>query len=217
MNYFAYHRVSTKNQKLDRGIDEINKFCESKKIELRSPPFTDKQTGKDFDRPRYTVLKEDVLREGDILIITEIDRLGRNKLQILEELSYFKKKGVRVMILELPTTLVDMKTESTINTMLLETVQNMLIELYACLAEGELEKKNKRQAEGIEAMKNRGDWARYGRPKALEWQTFIDVYGRVLNGTTKPFEAIKALNISQPTYYRYKKQYETEQQLSRVN
>ena len=54
--------------------------------------FTDKITGKNFDRPRYTVLVEDVLRVGDTLIITELDRLGRNKQEILKQLRFFRRK-----------------------------------------------------------------------------------------------------------------------------
>lgn len=69
--------------------------------------FTDQQTGKNFNRPRYQVLKEDVLRPRDELIITEVDRLGRNKQETLKEIRYFRDKGVRVKILELPTTLMD--------------------------------------------------------------------------------------------------------------
>ena len=102
MSYFAYDRVSTKGQKLDRGLDEIQTFCNEHNIELERDPFVDKQTGRNFDRPRYIVMKEDVLRTGDVLIITEVDRLGRNKREIVKELNYFKEKGVRVMILEFP-------------------------------------------------------------------------------------------------------------------
>ena len=63
MAYYGYHRTSTKEQHLDRGIIEIQRFCESQNIKLTGI-FTDKLTGKNFDRPRYTVLVEDVLREG---------------------------------------------------------------------------------------------------------------------------------------------------------
>lgn len=63
MAYYGYHRISTKEQHLDRGIIEIKRFCENQKIKLESI-FTDKITGKNFDRPRYTVLVEDVLRVG---------------------------------------------------------------------------------------------------------------------------------------------------------
>ncbi|MEO2624434.1 DUF6040 family protein [Blautia wexlerae] len=107
MAYYGYHRTSTKEQHLDRGIIEIQRFCESQNIKLAGI-FTDKLTGKNFDRPRYTVLVEDVLREGDTLIITELDRLGRNKQEILKQLQILKDKGVRVMVLELPTTLIDL-------------------------------------------------------------------------------------------------------------
>ena len=90
MAYYGYHRISTKEQHLDRGIIEIKRFCENQKIKLESI-FTDKITGKNFDRPRYTVLVEDVLRVGDTLIITELDRLGRNKQEILKQLRFLHK------------------------------------------------------------------------------------------------------------------------------
>ena len=210
MGYFAYHRVSSTGQKLDRGIDEITRYCEEHNIILDRPIFTDKMTGKTFDRPRYTVMKEDVLRNGDFLLISELDRLGRSKSLILKELEYYREKGIRVLVLELPTTLIGIKGDSDLNSLILETIMNMIIELYACLAEGELKKKNKRQAEGLEALKLRGQWDTYGRPHAIEWDKFKLLYERVLRGEVKPFEAIKQLNVSMPTYYRYKAKYEKE-------
>lgn len=208
MSYFAYDRVSTKNQKLDRGVDEINAFCKDKGIHLERDIFVDKQTGRNFDRPRYIVMKEDVLRTGDVLIITEVDRLGRNKREIVKELNYFKEKGVRVMILELPTTLMDIpESNDKLYALILETIQNMVIELFACLAQAEIEKKDKRQIEGIQAMKARGDWDKYGRPKACEWAKFVKVYDRVLQKELRPVDAAKELNISIATFYRYKEEY----------
>ena len=130
MAYYGYHRISTKEQHLDRGIIEIKRFCENQKIKLESI-FTDKITGKNFDRPRYTVLVEDVLRVGDTLIITELDRLGRNKQEILKQLRFLEEKGVRVMVLELPTTLFDLsQMENNLAKMMIETINNMMIELY---------------------------------------------------------------------------------------
>lgn len=210
MGYFAYHRVSSKGQKLDRGLSEIDRFCKERGIMLKNPVFTDKQSGKTFDRPRYIVLKEDVLRKDDVLIITEVDRLGRNKQQIVKELNDFKAMGVRVMILELPTTLMEIDTTNTLNKLILETIQNMVIELYACLAESELEKKNKRQLEGIAEMKARGDWDQYGRPAACEWSDFIEAYKRVLSKDLKACEAMRILKISVATYYRYRQRFEVE-------
>ena len=72
MKRYGYHRTSTREQHLDRGIKEITAYCEQNNLELEKI-FTDQQTGKNFNRPRYQVLKEDVLRAGDELIITEVD------------------------------------------------------------------------------------------------------------------------------------------------
>ena len=95
MKVYGYHRTSTKEQHLDRGISEITNYCESNGLILEKI-YTDQQTGKNFNRPRYTILKEDVLRNGDELIVTEVDRLGRNKADTLRELQYFKDNNIRV-------------------------------------------------------------------------------------------------------------------------
>ena len=210
MSYFAYHRVSTKQQKLDRGIDAIEQFCKERGIVLKNPIYTDKQTGKNFDRPRYIVLKEDVLRSNDCLLIQSIDRLGRNRAQILRELEDLKAMNVRVMILELPTTLIDIDIADPLGKLVFETIQNMTIDLYACLAQAEVEKMTSRQREGIEAMKARGDWDRYGRPKACEWDKFVAMYQRVERGEIRPSVAAKELGMSVPTFYRYKDKYKME-------
>ena len=80
MKYVAYHRTSTADQHLDRGIAELKKYCADNGIELyKNKVYTDQQTGKNFNRPRYQMLKEEILENGDTLIVTELDRLGRNK------------------------------------------------------------------------------------------------------------------------------------------
>lgn len=203
MKRYGYHRTSTREQHLDRGITEITAYCEQNQLELERI-FTDQQTGKNFNRPRYQVLKEDVLRSGDELIITEVDRLGRNKRDTLKELQYFRDHNIRVKILELPTTLMDIsKLDNTMAQMLMETVNNMLIELYAAMAQAEIEKKEKRQREGIEAKKARGDWDDYGRPSAIDIEDFKIQYQRVIGGQIRPTELMKQLGISKSTYYRY--------------
>ena len=203
MKRYGYHRTSTREQHLDRGIAEITAYCEQNQLELERI-FTDQQTGKDFNRPRYQVLKEDVLRSGDELIITEVDRLGRNKRDTLKELQYFRDHNIRVKILELPTTLMDIsKLDNTMAQMLMETVNNMLIEIYAAMAQAEIEKKEKRQREGIEAKKARGDWDDYGRPSAIAIEDFKIHYQKVIDGQIRPTELMKQLGISKSTYYRY--------------
>ena len=206
MKRYGYHRTSTREQHLDRGIAEITAYCEQNQLELERI-FTDQQTGKNFNRPRYQVLKEDVLRSGDELIITEVDRLGRNKRDTLKELQFFRDHNIRVKILELPTTLMDIsKLDNTMAQMLMETVNNMLIELYAAMAQAEIEKKEKRQREGIEAKKARGDWNDYGRPAIISIAEFKEHYQKVLDGSIRPIELMKQLGVSRTTFYRYAKQ-----------
>lgn len=203
MKRYGYHRTSTREQHLDRGIKEITAYCEQNGLEMEKI-FTDQQTGKNFNRPRYQVLKENVLRTGDELIITEVDRLGRNKQETLKELQYYRDNGIRVKILELPTTLMDLsKLDNAIARMLMETINNMLIELYAAMAQAEIEKKEKRQREGIDAKKNRGEWDDYGRFVIMSQDEFADQYKKVLSGELRPFELMKQLGMSKSTYYRY--------------
>ena len=203
MARYGYHRTSTKEQHLDRGIAEIKNYCVSNNLELEKI-FTDQQTGKNFNRPRYQVLKEDVLRPGDDLIITEVDRLGRNKQETLRELQCFRDMNVRVMILELPTTLMDFsKLDNAMAQMLMETINNMLVELYAAMAQAEIEKKEKRQREGIQAKKERGEWDDYGRPATMSEEAFAKEYMKVQSGELRPFQLMKQLGMSKSTYYRY--------------
>ena len=73
MKYVAYHRTSTKDQHLDRGIAELTKYCADNAISLyKGKVYTDQQTGKNFNRPRYTMLKDEILESGDVLIVTEL-------------------------------------------------------------------------------------------------------------------------------------------------
>lgn len=210
MKYFGYHRTSTAEQHLDRGIKEITEFCEKNSYPLRRI-YTDQQSGKNFNRERYIVMKEDVLDKGDTLIITELDRLGRNKKETLNELRYFKDHDIRVMILELPTTLMDLSAlEDSMAAMLMEAVNNMLIELYAAMAQAELEKKEKRQREGIEAKKARGEWDDYGRPHAIEFHKFVTEYERVIRGELRPVDCMRILNLKKSTYYNYRNRYHQE-------
>lgn len=208
MSYtYGYHRTSTKEQHLGRGIAEIKKFCEDRNIDLVRI-YTDQQTGKDFNRPRYTVLKEDILRKGDVLIITEVDRLGRNKKEILKELRELQIQEIRIMILEIPTTLIDLSImDNSMANMMLETINNMLIEMYASLAEAEITKKEKRQREGIEQKKLRGEWDEYGRPRVMNPKDFVIAYEKVKCGEMRPFELMRTLDMKKSTYYKYKKLY----------
>lgn len=211
MAIYGYHRISTKDQHLDRGIIEVESYCSEHGIKL-DKIYTDKLSGKNFDRQRYTVLIEDVLRPGDTLIVTELDRLGRNKRDTMKQIQLFKDMEVRLMVLELPTTLIDLsKMDNKMTKLMLETINNMMLELYASMAEVELDKKEKRQREGIAAKKLRGEWDDYGRPADMRQETFNKSFIRVQNGEIGPTDLRKELRMSHATFYRYRAGFMKEQ------
>jgi len=202
MKYIGYHRTSTKEQHLDRGLAEIKAYCEQNNIPLKKI-YTDQQTGKNFDRPRYTVMKEDVLEAGDVLIITELDRLGRSKKDTMREIQHYRDSGIRLMVLELPTTLMDLsKMDNSLQAMMLETINNMMLELYASMAQAEIEKKEKRQREGIEAKKKRGEWEDYGRPSIEKPDNWDIVIAQWKEKEITAVEAMKRLGLKKTSFYK---------------
>lgn len=113
-----------------------------------------------------------------------------------------------VIILEIPTTQQDYShMENSMARMMIETINNMLIEMYAVFAQVEIEKKEKRQREGIAAKKLRGEWDDYGRPAAMDFRLFTAAYARVETGETTATALRKELGISHSTFYRYRAQY----------
>lgn len=201
-NFYGYNRVSSKEQHEDRGNTNIEKFCADRGINLVKI-YVDKQSGKNFDRARYRVLKEDVLRAGDTLIIPEYDRLGRAN-ETKTELEYFREQGIRVIFLDIPTTQMDLELiEDNMARMILTCINDMLISFYDCLARSELARKKKRQKEGYEELKKRGEWSKLGRPRAMSEAAFAAAYESVINGELKTSELQRKLGLSENTYYRY--------------
>jgi len=205
--YYGYHRVSTKEQNLDRGVKGIEDFCKQKNYPLQKI-FLDKMSGRVFDRPRYTVLKEDVLRTGDTLILYELDRLGRNKKDIIDELRYYEDHDIRVMFLDIPTSTIDLSEESnSMNKLITDTINKVVIEIYAMQAETELQRKEKRQREGIEAKKARGDWDDYGRHRVMSAEEFAKQYKKVEQGKIGSLELMRQLKMKKSTYFKYVNEY----------
>lgn len=188
----GYCRVSTNEQNLDRQIKSLKNYgCE--KI------YCDKSTGKNFNRPEYTKLK-DAIRPGDILVVHEFDRLGRNKKLTLKEIQYFKDNQIRLVALNLPTTQLE-----TNDNLMLETINNIIIELYTMMAQDEIEKREKRQREGIKIALEKG--IKFGRSKIeypKEWEGVIDL---VENKTISSVKAMEILGLKKTTYYKLLKEY----------
>ena len=206
--YYGYNRVSSKEQHADRGNTKIEEFCKSHNYRLERI-YVDKQTGKNFDRARYRVLKEDVLRPGDTLIISEYDRLGRAG-ETKNELEYYKENNIRVIFLDIPTTQMDLSlVEDNMAKMILNCINEMLISFYDCLARSELERKQKRQKEGYEELRKRGEWDKLGRPRKMSKEEFAEAYQSVLKGEIRNCDLMKQLKLKENTYFRYVKEYKS--------
>lgn len=101
---FYYARVSSKEQNLDRQIEAFKKLgAEDREI------VCDKESGKDFNRSGYQARKTAMLRSGDTLVVKFLDRLSRNKADIKNELQYFKDYNIRLKVIDLPTTMMDLR------------------------------------------------------------------------------------------------------------
>ena len=194
---FGYARVSTKEQNLERQLVELRKY-----VPKEENIYCDKQSGKDFERIGYKLLKEKV-RTGDELYIKSIYRLGRNKEMIKEELSYFKKKGVHVHILNFPQTMVEVNNE--MQRKIMELVNNLLIEVFSFMAEEERENIRKRQAEGIEIWRQTGKTKTGRKNYPSNWKKIYDLWKEK---KLKTKEAWYLLKLSKNTFYKLVKEYE---------
>lgn len=191
---FGYVRVSTKDQNLDRQIDSLKKYVPNER-----DIFADKQSGKDFDRPAYKTLKM-MVRPGDTIYIHEMERLGRNKQEIKENLEYFCKNDVTVRILNIPTTLIDYSQfDSKLQKTIMEMVNNILIEVLSTMAETERDNIRKRQREGIDAAKKRG--AKFGRPKKSLPTSWKEDKLKWEAGEVTAVSLMKKYGMSSSTFY----------------
>lgn len=204
----GYARVSSKEQNLSRQISALSQYVDTDMI------VCDKASGKDFNRDGYQSLKVGIgkLVKGDTLYIKSLDRLSRNKEQAKAELQYFRDNGIRVKILDIPTTMIDYPTNQE---WVLDMITNILIEVLTSIAENERETIKQRQREGYNAMpvNKRGKRVSaktgndVGRPKAIDFDTFRKEYKRVVDGEVKPFELMNELNMKKSTFYRYRDMY----------
>ena len=206
---YAYERVSTRDQNLERQEIAIRQF---RPDVPEANIFRDKFTGKSFDRPQYNAMKiilEHITKANDgnemvEVVVEELDRLGRDSEGIKHELQWFKEHKICVRILEIPTTLIDIKKE---NAWVMELINQILIEVYSAMAQQELEKRAKRQAEGIAVAKEKG--VKFGR-RAIEVDEseFKGVYSLWKAGEITAVESMKRLNLKPNTFYRRVKEYE---------
>ena len=189
---FYYARVSSKDQNLDR---QIAAFKELGAMDWEI--ITDKESGKDFDREGYQYLKKQLLRRGDTLVVKSLDRLSRNKADIYDELRYFKEHGIRIKVIDIPTTMIDFPVGQE---WVFEMANNVLIEVLGTIAEQERETTRKRQAEGIAAAKAKGK--HLGRPALKFPANWNEVYAKWKAKEISAKKAMEMTGLKRTSFYK---------------
>ena len=191
-NIYGYARGSSKDQNEARQIIALSQFPVKKEN-----IYIDKFSGKDFDRPKYSELIK-ILKEQDILVIKEIDRLGRNYEEILEQWRVITKEiKADIVVLDMP--LLDTRTrkENLTGTF----IADLVLQILSYVAETERQSIKQRQREGIEAAKKRG--VKFGRPCIPVPEEFYDLKEKWLNKKITSREAATTINVSQDTFLRW--------------
>ena len=195
MKIYGYARVSSADQNEDRQVDALNAF----KIQ-RTQIYIDKQSGKDFDRPKYkSLLKK--LRQGDLLYIKSIDRLGRNYEEIQNQWRILtKERGIDIVVIDMPI-LDTRRGKDLMGTFLADIV----LQVLSFVSQNEHEFIKQRQAEGIAAAKARG--ITFGRPTKKLPENFDELVQQWERGKIKINEILKQTDLKQATFYNRLREY----------
>ena len=194
---YAYARVSTKEQNLDRQLEELKKYTD--KI------YQEKQSGKDFEsRIIYQKMKKK-LSDGDLLIIASLDRLGRNYEQIISEWKDITNKGCDIQVLDMPI----LNTKNGVDGLDGKFISNMVLQILAYVSQKEREKIKERQKQGIRIAKEKG--VKFGRPSILDERLDFDEY--YFKQDLKTMNWIRFCDkygISRAIYFKYRKKFYPE-------
>lgn len=190
---YGYARVSIRDQNLDRQLDALADFREpDMKV------FCDKASGKDFERTEYKKLMEE-LKEGDVLVIKSIDRLGHDYAEILEQWHSIVDKKCAIVVLDMP--LLDTRKGREDITGVL--IADIVLQLLSYVAQVERENIKQRQAEGIVSAKARG--VRFGRPRIPRPGCYAATKKSYQRGLITRREAAARMGVGLSTFDRWLK------------
>lgn len=198
---FAYMRISTNHQKTDRQKQTIIEY--SVKNGFNIDAFvSDTITGgtKADNRPNYHNMKEH-FRKGDTLIVSDVDRLGRNADDVIVEIKDLQSRGIRVVALDVPF-LNDWEKMN--DDSLSKMIIDIFVTLKAHIAQQEKEKIHDRVMQGLEVAKAKGK--KLGRPATGVPKEFIKEYNKLQNGeygSITVVQFVKLQGIAVSTFYKY--------------
>jgi len=192
---YGYVRVSSVDQNEERQLVAMR--------ETEVPQgnvYIDKQSGKDFERPQYKKLVKK-LRQGDLLYILSIDRLGRNYEDIQKQWRFLTKDiGIDICVIDMP--LLDTRNGKD----LMGTfIADLVLQILSFVAQSERDNIKKRQAQGIAAAKAKG--VKFGRPESLLPDDFDKIIKDWDKGKLSTADALKLCNMSESTFYRRRREY----------
>lgn len=187
---FAYIRVSDKDQNEARQVETMKR----EGIEERDV-FIEKMSGKNFERPKYQLLKQ-LVRDGDEIVFDSITRMGRSMNETLKEYEWFVENGIELKFIKEPM----INTSNEQDDIIKQAIQRVILTVLAAFAEKERLDIKIRQAEGIEAAKAKGK--HLGRPRAVITPEFEIVYKQWINKEISAVNAMKKANVSKTTFYR---------------
>jgi DNA invertase Pin-like site-specific DNA recombinase len=195
MKTYGYIRVSTAEQCEDRQTAAM--------LENKIPAeniYTDKLSGKDFNRPAYVELTKK-LKSGDLLFIKSIDRLGRNYEDVQNQWRVLtKEKGVDIAVIDMPL------LDTRLNKDLMGTfIADLVLQILSFVAQNERETIRKRQAEGIKAARARG--VHLGRPVKKPPENFVEVVRQWERGKLMTKEVLNLTGLTENTFYRRYREY----------
>lgn len=208
---YGYARVSTTDQNLDRQLEQLRQYITDERYII-----TDKASGKNFDRRGYNSLvgtanTAPLLHEGDLLLITSLDRLGRNYTEIKEQWEFITRTlKADIKVLEIPL----LDTTATDGNLDKRFIADLVLQILSYTAEKERESIRKRQRQGIDVMQTvngKRISAKTGRPTGRPNAEYPDSWERIYSewqsGAITATKAMALLNMKRTTFYKLAKNY----------
>lgn len=193
---FGYIRVSSKDQNEGRQLEAMKKLGLSER-----DIFMDKQSGKDFERVQYQLLKR-IIRKNDVLYIHSLDRFGRNKEEILNEWNVITKNiQADIVVMDMPL-LDTTQYKDSLGTF----IADLVLQILSWMAEEERDRIRKRQREGIDVALQNGTI--FGRPKITVTEEFKEAYASWKSGEITAVKAMQEIGVKKTTFYKLVREYE---------
>lgn len=197
---YSYLRISDTSQKLDRQYEAIEKW-EKENNEKVNVIFSDKQSGKNFDRPNYQELRR-IIKKGDLLIIKSIDRIGRNYDGIIEEWTYITKTiGADILVLD--TELLDTREKNGLS-LTGKFISDLFLQVLSYVAQNERENIKSRQREGIDIALRNG--VKFGRRETYTQEFKDNIKSDFLKGMSYD-DLVKKYGCSKDRIFVWKRKY----------